>query len=74
MRRLPFNMSVKKTKIKLELLDQEGITWLIMDIQKELEDTTWKTEKLVEQLRIKYLEYIKENAKRHGKQGSLFQD
>jgi hypothetical protein len=52
---------LRRTKVKLDLLQQEGMDWFLMDIAQSLDvDGIFMAK---EELKLSYLQFIKDNTK-----------
>ena len=55
------NNELRSTKVKLELLQQEGMEWYLMDVAQSLNvDGIFMAK---EELKLSYLQFIKDNTK-----------
>lgn len=68
------NNELRRTKVKLALFEQEGIDWLLNDLLERATgiDEGMRKREIISNLKEQYQRYIKENSKKNGKQGNLF--
>jgi len=68
------NNELKRARIKLALFEQEGFSQTLIDFIYiyETKKGDMTKEQMVRELKKQYQKYIKENSKKNGKQGDLF--
>lgn len=71
---MEINNDLRRTKIKLELLNQEGVFWLIEDFFKKTTISPEIISRMAKDLEARYKHIINENSPKGLRQKTIFEE